>query len=90
MRWQKWCSYIDNNNANNNSTQNIATLIGQAIAAVIAGTNKVSQIEFYAVPDNGTNMAGNSVGVVTPNYQEQNGDVTLVILKNTQTIDNLK
>ena len=89
-RWKKWCDYIDGHNDNNHAAGNIANAIGQAIRGVISGANAVTQIEFFAVPDSGANAPGNSVGVSINTFTDQNGQQSLVITVNTQTVDNLR
>src|SRR5581483_11089898 len=88
-RWKKWCDYIDNNNDNQGSGKKVSFVIGQAIYDVIRNHNPATQIEFFAVPDNGGNAVGDSVGVLTSNYTELGGEVSLIITIYTQTVDNL-
>ncbi|MGO8831808.1 MAG: hypothetical protein ACLQE9_03205 [Roseiarcus sp.] len=87
--WQAFLKHVDNHFNNAAGTgDHVSTRIGKKIAtAITQTTNPYAQVEFFAVPS--PKSAAPYVSVSFVDYSDPNSGLSLIVLVNTCTVDEL-
>lgn len=89
QNWQTFLAYLDANSNNDGTGDNIATVIGKGISKAITQQQPpYVQIEFYAVPVKPP-QGGPYVSAQITDYNDANGELSLIVTISTCTVDEL-